>query len=143
MSKQTGIEKQLTDFLEYLELEKGRSQRTLQNYDFYLRRFLSWARFPSPKDITLPLVRSFRQHINRSIEGQNAISKRLLRKKSSWQNSPIVTLNFWRRRNFYACSMRPKVKMWWLCATERFWNCCFLRDCAYRRRRSLTLIKSI
>ncbi|OGL71857.1 hypothetical protein A3C17_01965 [Candidatus Uhrbacteria bacterium RIFCSPHIGHO2_02_FULL_53_13] len=72
MSKQTGIEKQLTDFLEYLELEKGRSQRTLQNYDFYLRRFLSWARFPSPKDITLPLVRSFRQHINRSIEGRNA-----------------------------------------------------------------------
>ncbi len=70
MAKQKQIQKLLTDFLEYLELEKGRSQRTLRNYDFYLNRFLDWAKSPSPKDITLPLVRKFRLHLNRTIEGR-------------------------------------------------------------------------
>ena len=30
----------LTQFLEHLEIERNRSQKTIQNYDFYLKRFL-------------------------------------------------------------------------------------------------------
>ena len=29
----------LTDYLEYLEIEKNNSQKTVENYDHYLRRF--------------------------------------------------------------------------------------------------------
>ena len=36
------LQKALTDFLQYLEIEKNRSQKTIQNYDFYLNRFLTW-----------------------------------------------------------------------------------------------------
>ncbi|MEK7529402.1 MAG: site-specific tyrosine recombinase/integron integrase [Patescibacteria group bacterium] len=92
MSKQTLIEKQLVDFLEYLELEKGRSARTLRNYDFYLRRFLAWARFPIAKDITLPLVRKFRQYLNRTIEGREA-------------NGPKVTT-----QNYHLIALRSFLK---------------------------------
>ena len=71
MPKTKSIEKLLTDFLEYLEVEKGRSQRTLRNYDFYLRRFVEWAKFPTPGNITLDMVRKYRVWLHRTIEGRN------------------------------------------------------------------------
>ncbi|MBI2426802.1 MAG: tyrosine-type recombinase/integrase [Candidatus Kerfeldbacteria bacterium] len=55
----------VTEFLEYLEIEKNRSQKTIQNYDFYLRRFLAWTRAAKPSDITEDAVRKFRIQLNR------------------------------------------------------------------------------
>lgn len=52
-------------FLEYLEIEKGRSQKTIENYDHYLRRFLEWAKISRPEQITAEVVRNFRIHLNR------------------------------------------------------------------------------
>jgi len=52
------VNKLLTEFLEYLEIERGRSKKTIENYDHYLRRFLEWTNVSSPGDITLALVRS-------------------------------------------------------------------------------------
>jgi len=52
-------------YLEYLEIEKDRSQKTIENYDHYLERFLKWARVSSPAAITDELVRSYRLHLNR------------------------------------------------------------------------------
>ncbi|MEI7426145.1 MAG: site-specific tyrosine recombinase/integron integrase [Candidatus Moraniibacteriota bacterium] len=52
-------------FLEYLEIEKGRSQKTIENYDHYLRRFLEWAKISKPEQITAEVVRNFRIHLNR------------------------------------------------------------------------------
>ena len=54
-----------TEFLEYLEIEKNRSQLTIRNYDHYLDRFLDWAMIRSPEDITSDLVRKFRLYLNR------------------------------------------------------------------------------
>ena len=54
-----------TEFLEYLEIEKNRSQLTIRNYDHYLDRFLDWAMVKNPKDITGDLVRKFRLYLNR------------------------------------------------------------------------------
>jgi len=54
-----------TEFLEYLEIEKNRSQLTIRNYDHYLDRFLDWAMVRNPKDITSDLVRKFRLYLNR------------------------------------------------------------------------------
>src|SRR3984885_3876169 len=54
-----------TQFLEYLEIEKGRSVKTVENYDRYLTRFLGYAKVSKPSQITEALVREFRIHLNR------------------------------------------------------------------------------
>lgn len=53
------------DFLEYLEIEKNRSQLTIRNYDHYLDRFIVWSKIDSPEQITHDLVRGFRLYLNR------------------------------------------------------------------------------
>lgn len=55
----------ITDFLEYLELERNTSQLTIKNYDHYLKRFLEFAGDLSPKDIDLTLVRKYRLYLSR------------------------------------------------------------------------------
>lgn len=52
-------------FLEYLEIEKGRSLKTVENYDRYLSRFLAHSKITSPSNITEQAVREFRLHLNR------------------------------------------------------------------------------
>jgi len=54
-----------SQFLEYLEIEKGRSQKTIENYNHYLDRFLEWANISEPADVTDDLVRCFRVYLNR------------------------------------------------------------------------------
>jgi len=55
-----------TQFLEYLEIEKGRGVKTVENYDRYLNRFFSFAKVTSPAQITEQMVREFRITLNRS-----------------------------------------------------------------------------
>ena len=55
-----------TQFLEYIEIEKGRSVKTVENYDRYLNRFLQFAKVKSPAQITEQSVREFRITLNRS-----------------------------------------------------------------------------
>ncbi len=54
-----------TDFLEHLELEKGRSLKTIENYDHYLTRFLAHTKVSSPGGVTEQVVREFRIVLNR------------------------------------------------------------------------------
>lgn len=54
-----------TQFLEYLEIEKGRSVKTVENYDRYLSRLLAFTKITRPADITEQKVREFRVHLNR------------------------------------------------------------------------------
>ncbi len=53
------------EFLEYLEIEKGRSLKTVENYDRYLSKFIKQANIKDAKDITDEAVRGFRLAINR------------------------------------------------------------------------------
>lgn len=55
-----------TQFLEYLEIEKGRGVKTVENYDRYLNRFLAFSKAKSPSQITEQAVREFRITLNRS-----------------------------------------------------------------------------
>lgn len=64
-----------TQFLEYLEIEKGRSVKTVENYDRYLNRFLGFAKVQSPEKVTEQMVREFRISLNRS-EGISGTMKR-------------------------------------------------------------------
>lgn len=54
-----------TDFLEYLEIEQNRSQKTIQNYDHYLTRLLDFTGDIDIKDIDGELVRKWRLWLNR------------------------------------------------------------------------------
>lgn len=54
-----------TEFLEYLEIEKGRSLKTVENYDRYLTRYLAHSKILSPAKITEQSVREFRLFLNR------------------------------------------------------------------------------
>ncbi|MBI4040039.1 tyrosine-type recombinase/integrase, partial [Candidatus Daviesbacteria bacterium] len=55
----------ITDFLEYLELERNASQKTIQNYDHYLKRFVDFTGDISPGEIDLGLVRKYRLYLAR------------------------------------------------------------------------------
>src|ERR1700722_14551959 len=55
-----------TQFLEYLEIEKGRGVKTVENYDRYLERFFEYAKVSKPSQITESMVREFRITLNRS-----------------------------------------------------------------------------
>ena len=56
----------LLDFAEYLEIERGRSSRTSENYTRYLERFLQFADMDLTVDkITPELIRKYRLWLNR------------------------------------------------------------------------------
>src|SRR5437868_13581309 len=54
-----------TDFLEYLEIEQNRSQKTIANYDHYLTRLIDFAGDIKVSDIDAELVRKWRLWLNR------------------------------------------------------------------------------
>jgi len=77
------------EFLEYLEVERNRSQLTIENYDHYLERFLDFAQkdgASGPKDITLDLVRKFRLFLNRFTDDKGRELKKIT------QNYHIIAL---------------------------------------------------
>jgi len=87
MSKE--IKDLVKKFLEYLEVEKGRSQKTAENYHLYLKRFINFAlsrNIKEPSNIDLELVHKYRLYLNR-LEDKNAQG---LSKKT--QNFHIVAL---------------------------------------------------
>jgi site-specific recombinase XerD len=54
-----------TDFLEYLEIEQNRSQKTIANYDHYLTRLIDFAGDITVSDIDGELIRKWRLWLNR------------------------------------------------------------------------------
>lgn len=62
------LEKQIREFLEYCEVEKGHSNLTIRNYNHYLGRFLNWAKdngISKPGDINLEKIKKYRLFLNR------------------------------------------------------------------------------
>jgi site-specific recombinase XerD len=62
----------ITDFLEYLEIEKGCSPLTIQCYQHYLRRFHNWlaqnSSATTPDQISPELVRRYRLYLARLLD---------------------------------------------------------------------------
>ncbi len=81
------LRKLMTEFLEYLEVERGRSARTVRNYHFYLRRFADWAHDPGPAYVTRDLVHRYRLWLNRSVPGREEETI-----KKSTQNYHLIAL---------------------------------------------------
>lgn len=80
-----------TRFLEYVEIEKGRSLKTVENYDHYLSRFIEYTKIKKPEDIKDNTVREFRLWLNRQ-EGMKTkgISSATMKKKT--QNYYLIAL---------------------------------------------------
>lgn len=85
------ISSYLRTFLEYIEIEKGRSPLTIRNYDFYLQRFIDWAKDPDPAKINLDMIHKFRLYLNRLENRENGT----LRK--STQNYHLIALRSYLR----------------------------------------------
>ena len=88
MSKEMEKFKRL--FLEYIEIEKGSSLRTIENYDHYITRFFNHAKIQNPEDITEEVVREFRLWLNRQSTGNNKKTGKTLSKKT--QNYYMIAL---------------------------------------------------
>jgi len=77
-------------FLEHIEIEKGRSINTVSNYDHYLTRFLEHTGLKNPADITDDIVREYRLWLNRQSTGNNKATGDTLKKKT--QNYYLIAL---------------------------------------------------
>jgi site-specific recombinase XerD len=79
-------------FLEYTEIEKGRSLKTVENYNHYLSRFVSFAKVKKPEEITHDLVREYRLWLNRQTarEGKRGVPTTTLKKRT--QNYYLIAL---------------------------------------------------
>jgi site-specific recombinase XerD len=76
----------LRPFLEYLEIEKGRSPLTIRNYDFYIQRFIAWAKDPDVDAVDSETVRQFRLYLNRVEDPHRGTLKK------STQNYHLIAL---------------------------------------------------
>lgn len=63
--KRTELDSLIRDFLEYTEIERGRSVKTIENYARYLERFVRWGQFGRAADVTAEKVREYRLWLNR------------------------------------------------------------------------------
>lgn len=100
------LEEAKRQFLEHLEIERGRSVKTIENYDHYLTVFFSFAKITQPKDITEALVREFRLWLNR--QPGTKVGSRLEPMKRRTQNYYLIALRaflkFLRKRDIESLS---------------------------------------
>lgn len=97
------LEKLKRRFLEYLEIERGRSLKTVENYDRYLSRFLKYAGSKKASDLTDDSVREFRLWLNRQPSSPTRKLSRTLKRNT--QNYHLIAL-----RNFLKYLARCNVK---------------------------------
>jgi len=87
----TELEQLKREFLEHVEIEKGNSLKTVNNYDHYLTRFFEFAKISGPKEITDDKIREFRLYLNRQpgvkVRGQQASTL-----KKNTQNYHLIAL---------------------------------------------------
>jgi site-specific recombinase XerD len=77
-------------FLEYLEIEKGRSIHTVTNYDHYLTRFLEYSKISDPNDLSETIVREYRLWLNRQPGTKVGRQKETLKRRT--QNYYLIAL---------------------------------------------------
>ncbi len=62
------LSQHIIDFLEYLEVERNASQKTIQNYDHYLKRFVEFSPEMTAESINLDVIRKYRLYLARFID---------------------------------------------------------------------------
>lgn len=87
---QTTLGNYARQYLEYLEIERGRSLKTIENYERYLTRFLTASGAKEPSDVTDDLIRTFRLWLNRQESGVREGRHETLKKKT--QNYYLIAI---------------------------------------------------
>lgn len=77
-------------FLEYIEIEKGRSLKTVRNYNQYLSRFIDHSHIKKAADISPEVIREFHLWLNRQSNNRKGPSAASLKKKT--QNYYLIAL---------------------------------------------------
>jgi len=77
------VNKLKQEFLEYLEIERGRSLKTVENYDRYLTRFFKQTGLKDSADINEDLVRQYRLWLNRQPASLSQLAKEKVRRQVS------------------------------------------------------------
>lgn len=72
------------EFLQHLEIEKGRSLKTIDNYTRYIERFIQYSKVTNVEDITDKNVREFRVWLNRQVGQKKPIEETLKRKTQNY-----------------------------------------------------------
>lgn len=79
------------EFLEYMEIERGASLKTVANYERYISRFFEYSKITSPKSISEDAIREFRLFLNRQpgvhVRGQASATM-----KKNTQNYYLIAL---------------------------------------------------
>ena len=96
-------------FLEYLEIERGRSVKTVENYDRYLEKFFEFAKTDDPKKLTEEIVRTFRLYLNR--QPGTKVGGRIDPMKRKTQNYYLIALRAYLKyiRKRGVVSLSPEV----------------------------------
>jgi site-specific recombinase XerD len=90
MSQKSEIQRLKQEFLEYMEIERGRAIRTVENYNHYLTVFFDQTKITTPNGITSEKVREFRLWLNRQSNGNNRQTGETIKKKT--QNYYLIAL---------------------------------------------------
>jgi site-specific recombinase XerD len=61
----------INDFIEYVEVERGRAQKTAENYRLYMERLVEFAGNIQVSKIDSELIRKYRLWLNRYVDNQN------------------------------------------------------------------------
>ena len=95
-------------FLEYIEIERGRAVKTIENYDRYLSRFFEQMQIKEVGDITEQNVRDFRLWLNRQKGSGNDSMKR--RTQNYYMIALRAFLKFLRKREI-DCISPEKIEL--------------------------------
>jgi len=88
-------------FLEYIEIERGRAVKTVENYDHYLTRFFTQMNIREVSDITEEKIREFRLWLNR----QPGVSGSMKRRTQNYYLIALrAFLKYMRKRDIAAIS---------------------------------------
>lgn len=93
------------EFLEYTEIEKGRSLKTVANYERYLDRFLAYSKLKDPAGVTDDVLREYRLWLNRQAATKTRDGRVATTLKKKSQNYYLIAL-----RSFLKYCARRGVK---------------------------------
>lgn len=97
------LEQLKRQFLEYVEIERGRALKTVENYNHYLSVFLEQTKAKKPNDINDNMVREFRLWLNRQPIRNSIKLERTLSRKT--QNYYLIAI-----RAFLKYMARQEIK---------------------------------
>ena len=88
----TTIARLKQEFLEYIEIEKGRAIRTVENYDHYLTVFLNHGKYEEPKDITPEKIKNIVEVFDKNPKFAKEMLMKIAKSQANENNTQQETI---------------------------------------------------